>query len=150
VPASFVHCQRRAMRLSSCNLPDCLICLDCLIWPVWLCRYNVRVASRYFKGPELLVDLQDYDYALDMWSLGCMFAGSHCSWHHCTQTSCASAALYTNIVGFSSPHESKSCCQAVHAWLDASSALQHLAALLKASGVVWAESAAYAAACSCL
>lgn len=39
-------------------------------------RYNVRVASRYFKGPELLVDLQDYDYALDMWSLGCMFAGS--------------------------------------------------------------------------
>lgn len=38
-------------------------------------RYNVRVASRYFKGPELLVDLQDYDYSLDMWSLGCMFAG---------------------------------------------------------------------------
>ncbi len=33
-------------------------------------EYNVRVASRYFKGPELLVDLQDYDYALDMWSLG--------------------------------------------------------------------------------
>ena len=38
-------------------------------------EYNVRVASRYFKGPELPVDLQDYDYALDMWSLGCMFAG---------------------------------------------------------------------------
>ncbi|KAG8373857.1 hypothetical protein BUALT_Bualt11G0068800 [Buddleja alternifolia] len=38
-------------------------------------EYNVRVASRYFKGPELLVDLQDYDYSLDMWSLGCMFAG---------------------------------------------------------------------------
>eukprot|EP01113_Clastostelium_recurvatum_P004313 TRINITY_DN1189_c0_g1_i1.p1 TRINITY_DN1189_c0_g1~~TRINITY_DN1189_c0_g1_i1.p1 ORF type:complete len:372 (+),score=104.89 TRINITY_DN1189_c0_g1_i1:78-1118(+) len=37
--------------------------------------YNVRVASRYFKGPELLVDQQDYDYSLDMWSLGCMFAG---------------------------------------------------------------------------
>jgi casein kinase II subunit alpha len=37
--------------------------------------YNVRVASRYFKGPELLVEMQDYDYALDMWSLGCMFAG---------------------------------------------------------------------------
>ena len=29
-------------------------------------EYNVRVASRYFKGPELLVDLQDYDYSLDM------------------------------------------------------------------------------------
>ncbi|GER56682.1 protein kinase superfamily protein [Striga asiatica] len=35
-------------------------------------EYNVRVASRYFKGPELLVDLQDYDYSLDLWSLGCM------------------------------------------------------------------------------
>lgn len=38
-------------------------------------EYNVRVASRYFKGPELLVDLQDYDYSLDMWSLGAMIAG---------------------------------------------------------------------------
>eukprot|EP01095_Lingulamoeba_sp_RSL-Kostka_P004435 TRINITY_DN1565_c0_g1_i1.p1 TRINITY_DN1565_c0_g1~~TRINITY_DN1565_c0_g1_i1.p1 ORF type:complete len:420 (-),score=100.34 TRINITY_DN1565_c0_g1_i1:1088-2347(-) len=38
-------------------------------------EYNVRVASRYFKGPELLVDMQDYDYSLDLWSLGCMFAG---------------------------------------------------------------------------
>jgi casein kinase II subunit alpha len=38
-------------------------------------EYNVRVASRYFKGPELLVDFQEYDYALDMWSLGCMVAG---------------------------------------------------------------------------
>eukprot|EP00898_Chlorokybus_atmophyticus_P005693 jgi/Chlat1/6124/Chrsp409S05666 len=37
-------------------------------------EYNVRVASRYFKGPELLVDLQDYDYSLDLWSLGCMVA----------------------------------------------------------------------------
>ena len=37
----------------------------------------MRVASRYFKGPELLVDLQDYDYALDLWSLGCMFAGKY-------------------------------------------------------------------------
>jgi len=38
-------------------------------------EYNVRVASRYFKGPELLVDLREYDYSLDMWSLGAMFAG---------------------------------------------------------------------------
>lgn len=38
-------------------------------------EYNVRVASRYFKGPELLVGLRDYDYSLDIWSLGCMFAG---------------------------------------------------------------------------
>lgn len=34
----------------------------------------MRVASRYFKGPELLVDYQEYDYSLDMWSLGAMFA----------------------------------------------------------------------------
>ncbi|XP_048436292.1 casein kinase II subunit alpha-2-like isoform X1 [Pyrus x bretschneideri] len=38
-------------------------------------EYHVRVASRHYKGPELLVDLQDYDYSLDLWSLGCMFAG---------------------------------------------------------------------------
>ena len=38
-------------------------------------EYNVRVASRYFKGPELLVDLRDYDYSLDLWSFGCMLAG---------------------------------------------------------------------------
>ncbi|KAL0212075.1 hypothetical protein RCL1_005701 [Eukaryota sp. TZLM3-RCL] len=37
--------------------------------------YNVRVASRYFKGPELLVNMQAYDYSLDLWSVGCMLAG---------------------------------------------------------------------------
>ncbi|GJM96720.1 hypothetical protein PR202_ga13582 [Eleusine coracana subsp. coracana] len=37
-------------------------------------EYNARVASRCYKGPELLVDLLDYDYSLDLWSLGCMFA----------------------------------------------------------------------------
>lgn len=36
--------------------------------------YNVRVASRCFKGPELLVDMQMYDYSLDLWSFGAMFA----------------------------------------------------------------------------
>ncbi len=38
-------------------------------------EYNVRVASRYFKGPELLVDNQLYHYSLDVWSLGAMFSG---------------------------------------------------------------------------
>ncbi|KAG0254929.1 Casein kinase II subunit alpha [Mortierella polycephala] len=37
--------------------------------------YNVRVASRYWKGPELLVNIQDYDYSLDLWSFGAMLAG---------------------------------------------------------------------------
>src|SRR5271169_6763076 len=37
-------------------------------------EYNVRVASRFYKGPELLVNFQEYDYSLDMWSLGCVLA----------------------------------------------------------------------------
>ena len=38
-------------------------------------NYNCRVASRYFKGPELLVGNGYYDYQLDIWSVGCMLAG---------------------------------------------------------------------------
>ncbi|CDW71309.1 casein kinase ii subunit [Stylonychia lemnae] len=38
-------------------------------------EYNVRVASRYYKGPELLVEDKLYHYSLDMWSLGCTMAG---------------------------------------------------------------------------
>eukprot|EP00939_MAST-03C_sp_MAST-3C-sp1_P000603 g603.t1 len=37
-------------------------------------EYNVRVASRYFKAPELLVDLREYNYAVDMWGVGCILA----------------------------------------------------------------------------
>lgn len=37
-------------------------------------EYNVRVASRCFKGPELLVNMRNYDYSLDLWSLGTMLA----------------------------------------------------------------------------
>lgn len=37
-------------------------------------EYNVRVASRYFKGPELLVDFRYYDYSLDLWSFGATLA----------------------------------------------------------------------------
>ncbi len=38
-------------------------------------EYNTRVASRFYKAPELLVEYKYYDYSQDMWSLGCMFAG---------------------------------------------------------------------------
>jgi casein kinase II subunit alpha len=38
-------------------------------------EYNVRVASRFFKGPELLIDDKKYHYSLDIWSLGCTLAG---------------------------------------------------------------------------
>lgn len=37
--------------------------------------YNVRVASRFYKGPELLVEMFFYDYRLDMWSFGCVLGG---------------------------------------------------------------------------
>ena len=37
-------------------------------------EYNVRL-GRTIKGPELILDLQEYDYSLDMWHVGCMFAG---------------------------------------------------------------------------
>ena len=37
-------------------------------------EYNVRVASRYYKGPELLVDDTYYHYSLDIWSTGCTMA----------------------------------------------------------------------------
>merc|ERR1719395_231239 len=36
--------------------------------------YIYRVASKHYKGPELLVRYQKYDYALDMWGVGCVFA----------------------------------------------------------------------------
>lgn len=38
-------------------------------------RYNVRVASRHYKSPELLVGYEYYDYGLDMWGVGCILAG---------------------------------------------------------------------------
>jgi casein kinase II subunit alpha len=38
-------------------------------------KFNCRVASRYFKSPELLLNNHYYDYSLDIWSTGCMLAG---------------------------------------------------------------------------
>ena len=34
----------------------------------------VRVATRFYKGPELLIDVRDYEYSLDIWGVGCMMA----------------------------------------------------------------------------
>ena len=48
-------------------------------------EYNVRVASRYFKGPELLVDYQMYDYRflLSIYLVenfeGSSYLNEHCS-----------------------------------------------------------------------
>lgn len=38
-------------------------------------RYNPSVASRHYKAPELLFEYLFYDYAIDIWSVGCLFAG---------------------------------------------------------------------------
>lgn len=38
-------------------------------------EFNVRVASRHYKSPELLIGYEYYDYAIDMWSVGCILAG---------------------------------------------------------------------------
>ncbi|KAJ6248508.1 casein kinase ii subunit alpha [Anaeramoeba flamelloides] len=38
-------------------------------------RYNLKVASRYYKAPELLVGYHRYNYSMDIFALGCTFAG---------------------------------------------------------------------------
>jgi casein kinase II subunit alpha len=37
--------------------------------------FNVAVATRYFKAPELLLEYGFYDHSVDIWSVGCMLAG---------------------------------------------------------------------------
>lgn len=37
-------------------------------------NYQVRVATKNYKGPELLLNYPQYDYSLDIWCLGCTFA----------------------------------------------------------------------------
>lgn len=41
-------------------------------------KYNVRVASRHYKSPELLVGYGFYDYSLDLWGVGCILASLLC------------------------------------------------------------------------
>mmetsp|Transcript_13351 Transcript_13351/g.25196 ORF Transcript_13351/g.25196 Transcript_13351/m.25196 type:complete len:424 (-) Transcript_13351:110-1381(-) len=36
--------------------------------------YSVKVSSRYYKAPELLVGYRCYDYSVDVWSAGCILA----------------------------------------------------------------------------
>jgi len=37
-------------------------------------EYNTRVAARFYKAPELLLENTKYDYQIDIWGLGCIFA----------------------------------------------------------------------------
>ncbi len=36
-------------------------------------KYCTRVGTRFYKSPELLLDYKKYDYAIDIWSVGCIF-----------------------------------------------------------------------------
>lgn len=36
--------------------------------------FNVKVAARFYKAPELLLENAHYDYSVDIWSLGCILA----------------------------------------------------------------------------
>jgi casein kinase II subunit alpha len=36
-------------------------------------KYCTRVGTRYYKSPELLFDYKKYGYAIDIWSVGCIF-----------------------------------------------------------------------------
>ena len=37
-------------------------------------EYNTRVAALFYKAPELILNYPYYDYSVDMWAIGCIFA----------------------------------------------------------------------------
>eukprot|EP00494_Astrolonche_serrata_P003528 UN03535 len=37
-------------------------------------EYNLRVGTRQYKAPELLMGNKRYDYSVDVWSYGCILA----------------------------------------------------------------------------
>ena len=56
----------------------CLLLSNFIIYLIFLIKgdkYNVRVSTQSYTAPELLIENQYYDYAIDMWSLGALFAG---------------------------------------------------------------------------
>jgi casein kinase II subunit alpha len=52
-----------------------LVDLGLADWIVDNKAYNVRVASRHYKSPELLVGYEYYTHSIDMWGIGCILAG---------------------------------------------------------------------------
>ncbi|KAK9171383.1 Protein kinase domain protein [Cryptosporidium meleagridis] len=36
--------------------------------------FSPRVASKYYKAPELLLGIRNYDFSVDSWSVGCLFS----------------------------------------------------------------------------
>ena len=57
--------------------PPPLMLVDLGLTDFYLPRkeYNVRVVLRHYKSPELLIGFEYYNYAIDMWSVGCILAG---------------------------------------------------------------------------
>jgi len=39
-------------------------------------EYSVSVGTRPYKAPELLLKNTMYDYSIDIWSVGCIFAAA--------------------------------------------------------------------------
>lgn len=37
-------------------------------------NFSPRVASKYYKAPELLLGIRKYDFSVDSWSVGCLFS----------------------------------------------------------------------------
>ena len=37
-------------------------------------QYTTRVVTLWYRAPELLVGFKNYSFAVDMWSMGCVFA----------------------------------------------------------------------------
>ncbi len=64
-PQNMIITDKRQLKIIDWGLAE-------FYWPNY--RYSVRVASRYYKGPELLVEYPYYDYSLDIWSFGCVLA----------------------------------------------------------------------------
>jgi len=71
-----IHRQQYGSR-STISLPPPLMLIDLGLADMYLpnTAYNVRVASRHYKSPELLVGYKYYDYGMDLWGVGCILAG---------------------------------------------------------------------------
>ena len=37
--------------------------------------FKLRVGTRIYKSPELFLGYDKYDFAVDVWAIGCVFAG---------------------------------------------------------------------------
>jgi len=38
-------------------------------------QYKLQVGTRIYKAPELFLGYDKYDFSIDVWAIGCVFAG---------------------------------------------------------------------------